>query len=79
MQGCGTDQANITLSVMEEFVSVESIEAVLMDITPVITGFTGGLHVRLDKKLGMKLHYTSQVASHTMFGTHQTSFAYMHT
>jgi|688.fasta_scaffold572763_2 hypothetical protein len=25
MQGCGTDQANITFSVLEEFVSVESI------------------------------------------------------
>jgi hypothetical protein len=29
MQGCGTDQANITFSVLEEFKSVESVEAVL--------------------------------------------------
>jgi hypothetical protein len=65
MQGCGTDEDNITFSVLEEFVSVVSIEAVLMDKTTVITGFDGGLHACLDKKLRRKLHYTSQVAYYT--------------
>jgi len=48
--------ADITYSVLEEYDSVETIEAVLMDNTPVNTGFTGGLCACLEKKLGRKLH-----------------------
>jgi hypothetical protein len=36
-----------------------------MDKTTVITGFAGGLHACLGKKLRRKLRYTSQVAYYT--------------
>jgi hypothetical protein len=55
-EGRGTDLADITYSVLEEYDSVESLDAVLMDNTAVNTGFAGGLCACLEKKLGRKLH-----------------------
>jgi hypothetical protein len=55
-KGKGKDLAVITHSVLEEFGSCESLEAVLMDNTATNTGHIGGLHVCLEKLLGRKLH-----------------------
>jgi hypothetical protein len=55
-EGRGTDLADIAYSVLEEYDSAETLEAVVMDNTPVNTGFAGGLCACLEKKLGRKLH-----------------------
>jgi hypothetical protein len=55
-EGKGIDLANIAFSVLEEYDSTESLDAVLMDNTPVNTGFSGGLCACLEHKLGRKLH-----------------------
>jgi hypothetical protein len=55
-QGKGSDLADITYSVLEEFESVDSLEAVLLDNTATNTGFSGGLCACLEKKLQRKLH-----------------------
>jgi hypothetical protein len=55
-EGRGSDLAEITYSVLEEYDSVDTLAAVLMDNTPVNTGFSGGLCACLEKKLGRKLH-----------------------
>jgi hypothetical protein len=47
---------NIAFSVLEEYDSIESLDAVLMDNTPVNTGVSGGLCACLEHKLGRKLH-----------------------
>ncbi len=48
--------ADITYSVQEEYDSVESLDAVLMDNTAVNTDFAGGLCACLEKKLSRMLH-----------------------
>jgi hypothetical protein len=55
-EGKGSDLADITYSVLEEYDSADTVEAVLMDNTPVNTGFQGGLCACLEKKLDRKLH-----------------------
>jgi hypothetical protein len=47
---------NIAYSVLEEYNSIESLDAVLLDNTPLNTGFSGGLCACLENKLGRKLH-----------------------
>lgn len=54
--GRGADQADITFSVLEEYNSIDSLCALVMDNTSVNTGHIGGLCVCLEKKLGRKLH-----------------------
>jgi hypothetical protein len=46
----------ITYSGLEEYDSVESLDAELMDNAAVNTGFAGSLCACLVKKLGRKLH-----------------------
>jgi hypothetical protein len=41
---------------VEEHESVDSLQAVLLDNTPVNTGYKGGLVACLEKKLDRKLH-----------------------
>jgi hypothetical protein len=55
-EGKGSDLADIAYSVLEEYESVDSLEAVLLDNTSTNTGFSGGLCACLEKKLGRKLH-----------------------
>jgi len=50
------DLAEMTHSVLEEFHSLETLEAVILDNTPVNTGHSGGLCACLERKLGRKLH-----------------------
>jgi hypothetical protein len=52
----GVQQADIAYSVLEEHESVDTLQAVLLDNTPVNTGYKGGLVACLEKKLGRKLH-----------------------
>ncbi len=54
--GRGADQADIKFSVLEEYNSIDSLCALVMDNTSVNTGHIGGLCVCLEKKLGRKLH-----------------------
>ncbi len=46
----------ITYSGLEEYDSVESLDAELIDNTAMNTGFDGSLCASLEKKLGRKLH-----------------------
>lgn len=48
--------ANLTFSVLEDYNSSESLQAIVMDNTPLNTGFQGGLCACLEKKLERKLH-----------------------
>jgi hypothetical protein len=54
--GKGSHQANITYSVLEEYKSVDSLEAILVDNTKVNTGHLNGLCICLERKLKRKLH-----------------------
>jgi hypothetical protein len=55
-EGKGSDLANITFSVLEEFDSSDSLDAVLMDNTATNTGYSGGLCACLERKLQRKVH-----------------------
>jgi hypothetical protein len=48
--------ADIAYSVLDEYNSVDSLDAILLDNTPLNTGFAGGLCACLEKKLDRKLH-----------------------
>jgi len=54
--GTGRNLASLTYQVVEEYESVDSLEAVIVDNTKVNTGYQGGLVHCLEKKLGRKVH-----------------------
>ena len=55
MNGTGVAKANLTKKVLEEFNSMETLEAVV-DNTSSNTGAVNGLIVKLEKALNRKLH-----------------------